>query len=87
MSKHSNQWQLQEAKNKLSQVVKAADQGEPQYISVRGEQKAVVLSARDFERLTLPDSPLAEALQMPILDEDENDLFERVDDLGRDLGL
>ncbi|MDR3172887.1 MAG: type II toxin-antitoxin system Phd/YefM family antitoxin, partial [Treponema sp.] len=36
-------WQLQEAKAMLSEVVRSAAQ-EPQIITVRGEEKAVVLS-------------------------------------------
>ena len=34
MNKLPNQWQLQEAKNKLSQLVKNADKGVPQYITI-----------------------------------------------------
>jgi prevent-host-death family protein len=47
MNTPSNQWQLQEAKNKLSQLVKEAGQGFPQYITVHGKSTAVVLSIKD----------------------------------------
>lgn len=43
-------WQLQEAKARLSEVVKSAREG-PQEISVRGEPAAVVLSIEEYERL------------------------------------
>jgi prevent-host-death family protein len=44
-------WQLQEAKARLSEVVRrAADEG-PQHVSVRGEPAAVVLSAQDYRQL------------------------------------
>jgi prevent-host-death family protein len=43
-------WQLQEAKARLSEVVKSAREG-PQEISVRGEPAAVVLSIEAYERL------------------------------------
>jgi prevent-host-death family protein len=43
-------WQLQEAKARLSEVVKSAREG-PQEISVRGEPAAVVLSVEEYERL------------------------------------
>ena len=46
-----NQWQLQEAKARLSEVVKASQADGPQEITVRGEATAVVLSKRDYERL------------------------------------
>ena len=45
-------WQLQEAKARLSELVKrAAGQG-PQEITLHGRPVAVVLSREDFERLT-----------------------------------
>ncbi len=43
-------WQLQEAKARLSEVVKSAREA-PQEISVRGEPAAVVLSIAEYERL------------------------------------
>lgn len=44
-------WQLQDAKNRLSEVVEKAVQTGPQRISKRGKEAAVVLSARDYDRL------------------------------------
>jgi prevent-host-death family protein len=44
-------WQLQEAKAKLSELVKSSQAEGPQEISVRGEAAVVVLSAADFARL------------------------------------
>lgn len=43
-------WQLQDAKNKFSQVVREA-QREPQVILVRGEEKAVLLSSERYREL------------------------------------
>lgn len=44
-------WQLQEAKARLSEVIKkAADEG-PQRITVRGRAAAVVISGREYRRL------------------------------------
>ena len=37
-------WQLQEAKNRLSEVVKRAEAGDEQVITVRGKPVAVVVS-------------------------------------------
>jgi prevent-host-death family protein len=47
-------WQLQEAKNRLSEVVDRAVGGEPQIITRRGEEAVVVLSADEYRRLTRP---------------------------------
>jgi antitoxin Phd len=45
-------WQLQEAKAKLSELVKRAESEGPQEITVHGEAKAVLLSKAEYERLT-----------------------------------
>ena len=46
-----HQWSLQDAKNKFSEVVNAARQGEPQLVTRRGEPAVVVLSAETYEAL------------------------------------
>ena len=48
------EWQIQQAKARLSEVIKKAAVEGPQRITVRGEPAAVVLSAADFERLKRP---------------------------------
>ena len=86
MNSFSNEWQLQEAKNKLSHLVKEAKKGVPQYITVHGKNTAVVISAVEYERLKRPSSSLSSALLMPVLDAADN-LFERDTDTGRDIEL
>lgn len=63
-------WQMQDAKARLSEVVKAAERDGPQGITVHGRAVAVVLSRAEYDRLagtgeTLVDfvgrSPLAGA--------------------------
>ena len=45
-------WQLQDAKNRLSEVVrKASDEG-PQVITLRGADAVVVVAADEYARLT-----------------------------------
>jgi len=46
-------WQLQEAKNKLSEVVEAAQTDGPQIITRRGAETAIVLSYADYRKLLL----------------------------------
>jgi antitoxin Phd len=53
-------WQLQEAKNKLSEVVEAALNDGPQVITRRGADTAVVLSYADYRRLLLSQKRLSE---------------------------
>ena len=45
-------WQLQDAKNRLSEVVRKAAEEGPQTITVRGTDAAVVVSARDYARMS-----------------------------------
>jgi antitoxin Phd len=47
-------WQLQEAKARLSEVVKKAAKEGPQKITVHGETTAVVISSEEYQRLKHP---------------------------------
>ena len=47
-------WQLQEAKARLSEVIKKAAKEGPQKITVHGEPTAVVISSEEYERLKHP---------------------------------
>ena len=44
-------WQMQEAKARLSEVVKRAEQDGPQDITLHGRSVAVMLSRSEFDRL------------------------------------
>lgn len=50
----SQTWAFQDAKAKLSELVKKAVNEGPQSISVRGEPTVVVLSEKDYRALTVP---------------------------------
>ena len=45
-------WPLQEAKNKLSEVIDRADKAGPQTVTRHGKRVAVIISAREFDRLS-----------------------------------
>ncbi len=49
---HEPIWQLQEAKARLSEVVRRAVDEGPQHVSIRGEPAAVVLSEQEYRQLT-----------------------------------
>jgi prevent-host-death family protein len=83
-------WALQDAKNKLSEVVRAAERGEPQIVTRRGVETAVVISHDDFERLsggpTYARGSLAKSLlAMPASDDATE--FERVQLVPQDVDL
>ena len=46
------EWQLQDAKNRFSELVQRARKEGPQMVTLRGERAAVVLSAEAFDELT-----------------------------------
>lgn len=44
-------WSLQDAKNKLSEVVSLAERGQPQLVTRHGRPAVYVVGAREFEAL------------------------------------
>ncbi|HET6261933.1 MAG TPA: type II toxin-antitoxin system Phd/YefM family antitoxin [Chloroflexia bacterium] len=53
-------WQLQEAKNRFSEVVEEALKDGPQVITRRGVETAVVLSFTDYRKMLLGRKKLSE---------------------------
>lgn len=44
-------WQVQEAKQRFSEVIRAAEAGEPQIVTKHGEEIAVVIDIAEYRRL------------------------------------
>jgi antitoxin Phd len=64
-------WQIQEAKNKLSEVVEEAIENGPQILTRRGEEVAVVLSLSEYRKLKKKQTSLSEFFrQSPLEDLD-----------------
>jgi prevent-host-death family protein len=64
-------WQIQEAKNKLSEVVEEAIEKGPQILTRRGVEIAVVLSFAEYLKLKKKQTPLSEFFrQSPLADLD-----------------
>jgi len=53
-------WQLQDAKNQLSKVVRKAQREGPQVITLHGADAAVVVSVKDYGRLSRPKGKLVD---------------------------
>jgi len=80
-------WQLQEAKNKLSQVVRDAKESGPQVITVHGKDTAVVVSIEEYGRLeNVAQGSFLEFMQSSPWSDVELDI-ERIDDIGREVEL
>jgi prevent-host-death family protein len=56
-------WQLQEAKARLSEVIKKATKEGPQSITVHGSPTAVVISSKEYERLKHPQGSFVEFMR------------------------
>ena len=70
----SQTWQLQEAKNKFSQVVQDALDGDPQIITRRGVEVVIVLSYAEYQQMIASRGRLSEFFRQSPLAETELDL-------------
>ena len=89
MSTAATPWPLQAAKDRFSQLVKAAALA-PQTVTVHGKPAAIVLSPQAYAKLKqMPRGKLSAELYRPGLMADGEDLFARDDDrdLDRDFSL
>ncbi|MBI1820644.1 MAG: type II toxin-antitoxin system Phd/YefM family antitoxin [Nitrospirae bacterium] len=80
------EWQLQEAKNKLSQVVDRAVHAGPQTITLRGKPAAMLISIEQYRKLTHRTRSLTEFFRNSPLCGVELDL-ERSEELVREVNL
>lgn len=88
-------WQVQEAKQRFSEVLRAVEQGGPQIITRHGQEIAVIIDMAEYRRLTGPRRDFVEHLMaFPKLDmaPGEPDVFaeieaERKQDFPRDIDL
>ena len=80
------EWQLQDAKNRLSQVVDSALHDGPQTITLRGKPAAVVVSFEEYRKLTLPQVALSKFFEQSPLYGVDLDLG-RSADLPREVEL
>jgi prevent-host-death family protein len=86
-------WQIQDAKQRFSEMIRAVASGGPQVITRHGEDVAVVVGIEEYRRLTRPVSDLAGILLSgPKVDDGAVDVFaeveaERKADYGRPAAL
>jgi prevent-host-death family protein len=84
-------WQIQEAKQRFSEVLRAVHNDGPQTITRHGEEIAVVVDIDEYRRLTGPKRTFTETLLgPPYLDDDVIAVFDEVearrkDQLPRDI--
>lgn len=83
---HDREWQLQDAKNRLSQVVDSALHDGPQTITLRGKPAAVVVSFEEYRQMTQQQIGLSQFFGQSPLHDVELDLSRSVD-LPREVDL
>jgi prevent-host-death family protein len=80
-------WQMQDAKARLSELVKMAETA-PQDITVHGRSVAVVVSRAQFNRLSGQQASLLEFMQAsPLFGLEEEVLLDRDGSLTREVNL
>lgn len=80
-------WQLQDAKNNFSRLIKLAIDGKAQVVTVHGKPAAVIVSTREYEKLTRPSAgKLSKSLLCPDI-AGEDIKFPRDRDTGRKIAL
>jgi len=70
----AKKWQLQEAKNRISELVRKASEEGPQTVTRHRKDSVVVLSAEDYRKLEQPKTSLVEFFQKSPLSKIEIDL-------------
>lgn len=80
-------WQLQDAKNRFSEVVEEAVSRGPQVITKRGVETVVVLSYAEYRRLQLGQSKLSDFFRQSPLVDAELDLVRDQSPQRSDLSL
>jgi len=73
-------WQIQEAKQRFSEMIRAVTSEGPQVITRHGEDVAVVVDVGEYHRLTRPAGDLASILLGgPKLDDSTADVFAEIE--------
>jgi len=81
-----NTWQLQDAKSKFSQLVEKAMLNEPQFVTKYGNNAVVILSFKDYKKITKPQTDLVTFFRnSPLMDTNLD--MNRNRDLPREIEL
>lgn len=80
-------WQLQEAKNKFSEVVEEALSQGPQVVTRRGVETVIILSYAEYLKLIATKKKLSEFFRQSPLAETEIDLSRDRSDVRPDIAL
>lgn len=82
----TQQWQLQDAKNRFSEVVDNAVQQGPQVVTKRGKEAVVIISIEEYRKMQQPKNTLVDFFQASPLNGVDLDLT-RDQSPARDIDL
>lgn len=80
------QWQLQDAKNRFSEVVESAMGQDPQVVTKHGREAVVIISIEEYHKMKQQENSLIDFLQSSPLKDLDLDL-ERDKEYSREVGL
>lgn len=80
-------WQIQEAKNRFSELVNEALEHGPQLITRHGKETAILLSYEEYQRMQATRGPLSAFFQASPLVDEELDLARDRSGLRADVAL
>jgi len=80
-------WQLQEARNKFSEVVEEALSKGPQVVTRRGVEAVIILSYAEYRKLIASQKKLSEFFRQSPLAETDIDLSRDRSDVRPDIAL
>ena len=81
-----NHWQLQDAKNKFSNLVEQAQRKCPQIVTKHGKEAVVIISIEEYKKLVKPKSNIVNFFQKsPLANYDLG--LKRKTDIPRDIEL
>ena len=69
-----NHWAIEDSETELARIIQAAEQNEPQIITVNGRATAVVLPMSYYQKRNMPQGRLSEFFRRAPLAEAEIDL-------------
>jgi len=72
-------WQVQEAKQRFSEVLRAVEQEGPQIITRHGVEVAAILSAAEYRKLTGRDAFIDHLRSFPKIESDGPDVFDEIE--------
>jgi antitoxin Phd len=79
-------WQLQDAKNRLSEVINKALRNGPQVVTRRGKKTVIIMSVEQYQRLIKPKVNIVDFFQESPLRGEDLDLT-RKKDVSREVAI